>query len=490
MQLISPVDSMFLLAESREHPMHVAGLQLFEPPQGAGPEFLQQIYQDLVTRKDVAPTFRKHPAELLGGIANLTWAFDKDLDLEYHLRRSALPSPGRVRELLELTSRLHGSLLDRHRPLWESHLVEGLNDGRFAVYTKIHHSLVDGVSAMRMMRKALSDDPDDHEARVLWALNGRAAGKSKSASKGKGSSPLRSLIDMAESVAGLAPSALYLANKGLLQQQLTLPVGAPKTIFNVPIGGARRVAAQSWPIERFMAIKKAAGVTLNDVVLAVCGGALRAYLLERHALPDRALIAMVPVSLRDEAASSGGNQVGALLASLATDLEDPAERLKEVSASMRRNKAVFNELPKVQQVALSAFNISPLLLSLVSPALGSAAPPFNLVISNVPGSREPLYWNGARLDGNYPLSIALDGQAMNITLSNNADNLDFGLVGCRRSVPSLQRMLGHLEDSLTDLERAVGSASAKPAARGSKRAAGSASTPRRAAGAAKGTMGK
>jgi len=454
MELISPLDSMFLLGESREHPMHVGGLQLFEPPKGAGKDFLRDLYQDVIEQDDVAPTFRKHPAEFLGGIANLTWAFDRDLDLEYHLRRSALPSPGRVRELLELTSRLHGSLLDRHRPLWESHLVEGLNDGRFAVYTKIHHALLDGVSAMRMMRRALSADPGDDEIRVLWARNVRSSGKSKSVV-----SRLSGVRGVAESVLGLAPSALHLANKGLLQQQLTLPVGAPRTLFNVPIGGARRCAAQSWPIERVTAVKKAAGVTLNDVVLAMCGGALRAYLLEQNALPDRPLIAMVPVSLREEgSSSSGGNQVGALLASLATDLEDPAERLAEVSASMRRNKAVFKELPKLQQVALSAFNVSPLLLSLVSPALGSAAPPFNLVISNVPGSREPLYWKGARLDGNYPLSIALDGQALNITLSNNADNLDFGLVGCRRSVPRLQRLLGHLEDALSELEQAVGTA--------------------------------
>lgn len=467
MELISPLDSMFLLGESREHPMHVAGLQLFEPPKGSGPEFLRDLYQDVLARDDVAPTFRKHPAEFLGGIANLTWAFDKDLDLEYHLRRSALPSPGRVRELLELTSRLHGSLLDRHRPLWETHLVEGLNDGRFAVYTKIHHALLDGVSAMRMIRRALSDDPKDVEARVMWALNERSSGKGKAAS-----SRLSGVKGIAESVLGLGPSALHLANKGLLQQQLTLPVGAPRTIFNVPIGGARRVAAQSWPIERVMAIKKAAGVTLNDVVLAMCGGALRAYLLEQKALPDRPLIAMVPVSLREEgSANSGGNQVGALLASLATDREDPAERLAEVNASMGRNKAVFKELPKLQQVALSAFNVSPLLLSLVSPALGSAAPPFNLVISNVPGSREPLYWRGARMDGNYPLSIALDGQALNITLSNNADSLDFGLVGCRRSVPSLQRLLGHLEDSLSELERAVGTTGGKTAAPRRRKAA-------------------
>jgi len=469
MELISPLDSMFLLGESREHPMHVAGLQLFEPPKGSGPEFLRDLYQDVLARDDVAPTFRKHPAELLGGIANLTWAFDKDLDLEYHLRRSALPSPGRVRELLELTSRLHGSLLDRHRPLWETHLVEGLNDGRFALYTKIHHALLDGVSAMRMIRRAMSDDPKDLEARVMWALNERSSGKGKAAS-----SRLSGVKGVAESVLGLGGSALHLANKGLLQQQLTLPVGAPRTIFNVPIGGARRVAAQSWPIERVMAIKKAAGVTLNDVVLAMCGGALRAYLLEQKALPDRPLIAMVPVSLREEgSANSGGNQVGALLASLATDREDPAERLAEVSASMRKNKAVFKELPKLQQVALSAFNVSPLLLSLVSPALGSAAPPFNLVISNVPGSREPLYWRGARMDGNYPLSIALDGQALNITLSNNADNLDFGLVGCRRSVPSLQRLLGHLEDSLSELEQAVGTAGGKAAAPRRRKAAAS-----------------
>jgi len=209
-------------------------------------------------------------------------------------------------------------------------------------------------------------------------------------------------------------------------------------------------------------------------VLAVCGGALRAYLIEQKALPDRPLIAMVPVSLREEGSdSSGGNQVGALLASLATDRADPAQRLAEVNASMRSNKAVFKELPKLQQVALSAFNVSPLLLSLVSPALGSAAPPFNLVISNVPGSREPLYWRGARLDGNYPLSIALDGQALNITLSNNADNLDFGLVGCRRSVPSLQRLLGHLEDSLSELEQAVGTAAPKTAAPRRRKAAAS-----------------
>ena len=458
MELIAPLDSMFLLGESREHPMHVAGLQLFEPPDGAGPEYLSEMYQQVVSRDDVSPTFRKHPAELLGGIANLSWSFDRDMDLEYHLRRSALPTPGRVRELLELTSRLHGTLLDRHRPLWESHIVEGLRDGRFAVYTKIHHALLDGVSAMRMMRRALSTDPDDHEIRAMWGINARR-GRTKD-----GASAIGMLVNAAGSIAALGPSTYHLARQGLMEQQLTLPLGAPKTIFNVPIGGARRCAAQSWPIQRFIGIKKAAGVTLNDVVLAMCGGALRAYLLEQNALPDRPLIAMVPVSLRDDD-SSGGNQVGAILCSLGTDLADPAARLAAVHSSMRGNKEIFAQLPKIQQMALSAFNMSPLLLELVPLLRAAAPPPFNLVISNVPGAREPLYWNGSRLDGNYPLSIALDGQALNITLSNNADNLDFGLVGCRRSVPSLQRLLGHLEDSLTGLESALGTAMSGPSAR-------------------------
>lgn len=452
MELISPTDSMFLLAESREHPMHVGGLQLFEPPDDMGSEFLAEIYKDLLTYQDVQPTFRKHPSSLFGGIANLTWAFDRDIDLEYHLRRSALPKPGRVRELLELTSRLHGSLLDRHRPLWETHLVEGLNDGRVAVYTKIHHSLLDGVSAMKLTQRTLSPDPQDDGIRAPWTIGPGARKKGRS-----NRSPLGGLARAAGSVAGLAPSALTIVRAALVEQQLTLPFEAPKTMFNVPIGGARRVAAQSWPIKRIITIKDAAGVTVNDVILAMCAGALRAYLIEQDGLPDRPLIAMVPVNLRDDDDhASGGNQVGAILCSLATDQSDPAKRLAAIHASISGNKEVFLQLPRIQQLALSAFNMAPLALTLL-PALSAAtAPPFNIVLSNVPGGREPLYWHGARLDGNYPLSIALDGQALNITMSNNADNLDFGLVGCRSSIPHLQRLLTHLEDSLTALEEAVG----------------------------------
>lgn len=452
MKLISPTDALFLVGESREHPMHVGGLQLFEPPADAGPDFVADLYETIAKCDDFQPTFRKHPASFFGGITNVGWTLDSDVDVDYHLRRSGLPRPGRVRDLLELISRMHGTLLDRHRPLWEAYFVEGLGDGRFAVYTKIHHSLIDGVSAQRLMIRTLASDPDDREVRVPWTLSAK---KRSGTASDQASSLVRAVTGAAGAVAGIAPSTVSLARAALLEQQLTLPFRAPKTMFNVPIGGARRCAAQSWKLERLRSVKAAApGSTVNDVVLAMCAGALRAYLDEQHALPETPLVAMVPVSLRGEhEQDAGGNMVGTILCNLATDVVDPMKRLEAISTSMRDNKRIFSELPRAQALALSGFLVAGLGLSLVPGFVSSAPPPFNIVISNVPGARKPMYWNGARLDGNYPLSIALDGQALNITLTNNAENLDFGLVGCRRSVPHLQRLLVHLEDSLAALEQ-------------------------------------
>lgn len=468
-----PTDAIFLLAESREHPMHVGALQLYEPPAGADRGFVRQFYDRLIAQTDLAPTFRKRPTTFWGGIARLGWSYDcgddcsghsdghsdghsnghsngKDIDMDYHVRRSALPAPGRARELLELTSRWHSTLLDRHRPLWEAHIVERPNDGRFAIYTKFHHALIDGVSALKLLQRALSDDPGDTEIRAPWTLRepGHRTGRP---------SPLRSLMHTAGSVAALGPSMVSLARAALLEQQLTLPFGAPRTMLNVKIGGARRCAAQSWSVERIKGVKNAAGTTVNDVVLAMCSGALRYYLLEHNALPDTPLVAMVPVSLRTgDQADGGGNLVGAILCNLGTDSDDPVQRLQTISDSMRNNKKVFSQLPRVHALALSAMNVASLGLAAVPGWVRSTPPPFNIVISNVPGPLRPMYYGGARLDGNYPLSVVLDGQALNITLAGNAENLDFGLVGCRRSVPHLQRLLAHLESSLKDLERAVG----------------------------------
>jgi diacylglycerol O-acyltransferase / wax synthase len=449
MDLMSPTDSVFLLSESREHPMHVGGLQLFQPPQDAGPEFMPELHQTLIANEAFQPTFRKRPATLFGGIANVGWAHDDDIDIGYHVRRSALPRPGRVRELLELTSRLHGSLLDRHRPLWEAHFVEGLNDGRFAVYTKFHHALIDGVSALKLLQRSLSTDPHDTEIKAVWNLarRQRPAGRSR----------LQALSQIAGSFATMGVSTVALARAAILEQQLTLPFAAPRTMLNVRIGGARRCAAQSWSLDRVKSVKQATGVTTNDVILAMCAGALRHYLVGQNALPESPLTAMVPVSLRtDDESDSGGNLVGSILCNLATDVDDAAVRLETISASMRANKKVFSELPRLQALALSAFNIAPLALTPVPGFVSSAPPPFNVVISNVPGPTEPLYWGGARLDGNYPMSIVTDWLALNMTVVANAGNLDFGLVGCRRSVPHLQRLLVYLEIALKELERAVG----------------------------------
>jgi len=449
MELMTPTDAIFLIGESREHPMHVGGLQLYQRPPGTTRSFVRHFYDELVAQRDFQPTFRKRPAALAGGLANLAWTEDKDIDIDYHVRRSALASPGRVRELLELTSRLHSSLLDRHRPLWETHVIEGLKDGRFAVYTKVHHALLDGVSAQKLMQRALSTDPDDPEIQAVWSLRRRK----RLSLPSRGSN---SLMHRVGSLAALAPSTVGLARAALFEQQLTLPFGAPRTMFNVKIGGARRCAAQSWSLTRIKSIKNAAGVTVNDVVLAMCSGALRYYLIEHGALPDTPLHAMVPVSLRtEEEADAGGNLVGAILCNLATDVGDPAVRLQTISDSMRSNKKVLSQLPRPQALALSAMNMAGLTFAAVPGLVGSTSPPFNIIISNVPGPTEPMYYGGARLDGNYPFSIALDGQALNITLSNHEDNLDFGLVGCRRSVPHLQRLLAHLESSLKDLEHAV-----------------------------------
>ena len=450
MQLISPTDSIFLLAESREHPMHVGCLMLFEPPTDADPGFVGELYRAMGEGRDFQPIFRKRPATLLGGVTGMAWTYDDDVDFEYHVRRSALPTPGRIRELLALTSRLHTSLLDRHRPLWEAHLVEGLADGRFALYLKVHHALIDGVSLLRLQQRTLSADPHDPDLRMPWAVPPRPHHRAGVDSRA------HRLARLAGAAAGLGPSTLSLARAALLEQQLTLPFAAPRTMLNVKIGGARRCAAQSWPLSRLQAVKRAAGVTVNDVVLAMCAGALRYYLAEQNALPERPLVAMVLVSLRTEADSDGGNRVGTVLCDLGTDSNDPAVRLSTINDSMKRSKKVLAELPRMQALALSALNIAPLALTAVPGLVSATRPPFNIVISNMPGPTTPMYWRGARLGGNYPLSIALDGQALNITVVSNADTLDFGVVGCRRSVPHLQHLLGHLDTALVDLEHAVG----------------------------------
>jgi len=452
--LMPVTDSMFMIPETREQPMHVGGLQLFDLPEGSGKEFLAGLYRDCVEVEDIAPLFRKRPYRSPLTLGQWGWREDQEIDLEHHVRHSALPEPGRVRELLALTSRLHGVLLDRKRPLWEAHLIEGLEGNRFAVYTKLHHALMDGISGQRLLQRSLSTDPAARDVPVPWQR--RESTRPPRATTGF--SPLglpKAAFQLGSDVVGLMPTLVHLANDALRHQAAALPLQAPRSMLNVSITGSRRIAAESWSMTRLRKVGRAADATLNDVVLAMCSGALRAYLLEQDALPSSPLIAMTPVSLRDENSPEETNAVGTILCNLATDLEHPGARLVAVRASMLQGKATLRGLNQTQVSALSAVVMAPLLLNSVLDLHKISPPPFNLVISNVPGPTEPLYWNGARMQGMYPLSIPLDGQAMNITMTSYAGQLQFGIVGCRRSVPSLQRLLAHLEESLLGLEEAV-----------------------------------
>jgi diacylglycerol O-acyltransferase len=256
------------------------------------------------------------------------------------------------------------------------------------------------------------------------------------------------------------PSALVKTiSKGLKNETSALSLYAPRTIFNQSITGSRRFAAQDWPIERLRAIGKSTGTTINDVVLAMCAGAVRTYLLELDALPETPLVAMVPVGLNAKqsqvASAEGGNAVGAVMVQLATDLHDPAKRLGTIHRSMKDGKEALSSMTPMQILAMSAIGQTPAILTPMLRMQGIVRPPYNLIISNVPGPRTTHYFNGAKLLGTYPLSIPIDGMALNITCTSYDDKMCFGLTGCRRTVPHLQRLLGHLDDELAALERAA-----------------------------------
>jgi diacylglycerol O-acyltransferase / wax synthase len=454
---MSPADSVFLMVETRDHPMHVGALELFVPPAGADRNDVRQMFQHMIDVDDVAPLFRQRARRTLTSAGLWGWERDDAFDIEHHVRHTALPRPGRVLDLLALCSRLHGNLLDRHRPLWEASLIEGLADGRFAMYLKVHHAVADGVSALRLLQRALSEDPDQREMSPPWARQPHPQPQPTPHDQRDLTTALRSALSVLGEAAGLPAALVKTVNRGIQEQPAPLSLSAPRSMLNVPITGSRRFAAQSWPIERIRRVSKAADATVNDVLLAMCSGALRNYLLGLDALPDAPLIAMVPVSLHvDDHHREGGNAVGVVMCNLATHLTDPAARLETINAAMVDGKAALAGMSSVQIVAMSALGMSPLALAPLLRVQNMLRPPFNLVISNVPGPRSPLYYNGARLDGLYPLSILVDGQALNITCTSYSDELAFGLTGCRRSVPHLQRLLGHLDDELQLLETATG----------------------------------
>jgi WS/DGAT/MGAT family acyltransferase len=316
--------------------------------------------------------------------------------------------------------------------------------------------MMDGVSGLRLLQRTLSESPDESNLAAPYL----PAGSSRRSSGGGGGFSIGSLSGLLGGVASeamsLGPSLFRLGELALREQAATLPMQAPRTIFNGGITGARRFAAQSWSLETMKAVAKAADVSLNDVLLAMCGGALRRYLEDLDALPDNSLTAMIPVSLRQADDAGDGNAVGAIIASLGTDVVDPGKRLAGVHESMQAGKELLSGMSRTQVLAMSAMTVAPLAMSSLFGMNRFLRPPFNLVISNVPGPRRPLWWSGAALDAVYPLSIPTVGQALNITVTSYTEHMEFGLTGCRRSAPHLQRLLTHLDSSLEELVRASG----------------------------------
>lgn len=458
---LDPTAAAFLFAENRNMPMHVGALQLFEPPAGAGPTYTGDLVKQVRDTEEISPLFIKHPHRSLATAGQWTWRDDDQFDIEHHVRHNALPQPGRIRELLDLCGRLHGQRLALERPLWESHLIEGLADGRMAMYSKMHHSLVDGVAAMRLLQSVLSDDPDLRHMPAPWAKRPRSDRDRESAGlSGVTASTLRSALSIAGDAAGLPGSLVRTLNRGRRNETSSVNFHSPRTLLNRNITGARRFAAQDWPLEQMRTIAKATSTTINDVVLAMCAGALRHYLLELDALPEQTLTAMVPVSFRrDEAqvaSDAGGNAIGALMVKLGTDETDAGARLRAVQNSMREGKEAFAAMTPLQALAMTALGVAPAVALPMLRMQGMARPPFNLIISNVPGPSEPRYFEGARMVGMYPLSIPMHGIALNITCTSYAGQMGFGLTGCRRTVPHLQRLLQHLDDELAALEKAAG----------------------------------
>lgn len=452
MRLMTAVDQLFLLLESRKQPMHVGGLFLFELPeseQGGDSDFVYKLAQQM-QNSEVSPSFPFN--QVLENL--LFWKEDDQFDVEHHFRHVALPNPGRVRELLMYISKEHSRLLDRAMPLWECHVIEGIlpeaegSPERFALYIKIHHSLVDGIAAMRIVQKTLSQSPTEPVTLPIWSMITRNSTKADNLLPAARSA---SRV-FKEQLSTIKPVFTELIDnfKHSGKPDYVGAFDAPRSILNQRISASRRIAAQSYDIQRFYNIADAFGVNQNDVVLAVCSGAMRQYLLTMNALPKKPLIAFVPMSLRGDKSASG-NQISFLMANLGTHLEDPVKRMQLIHDSMNSGKRRFRRMNKAQVINYSAIAYAWEGLNVLT-GIFPKKQAFNLIISNVPGSKEPLYWNGAPLKALYPASILVDGQAMNITLASYLDKIEFCITACSKLLPRVQDMLGLLEEELSLLE--------------------------------------
>ena len=455
MARLNAQDASFLILESPDSPMHIAFLLTLRLPPGASPAYLQDLYAKLLRYPVDAEPFNLLLVQR-EGIGRLApqWKLADTVDLDYHLRHIALPWPGGERELGLAISRMHSRPLLRTRPLWECTLIEGLRPGRFALYLKIHHALADGVGLMQQITQSLSASP---RGRSLPPWSTRATARVPAS---------RPTVSADEEWRNFFQG---------LREELGKERGKRKSVSNIPRGprciingdstGRRRFATQRLPLDRVKAIARAADATVNDVVMAVCSGALRDYLAAFDRIPADPLIASIPVALPRPEGQSTGNSVAAVHAPIATDLADPKARLLAIRDATREAKADFNRIPASLNRAISSVGMYAMSL-MPKPSGGDPdkASFSNLTISNVPGPRQKLYFRGAEVDGMFPVSVLAGDQRLNITVLGYDEHLHFGLIACPDTLPSMQRVAVALPVALQDLELAMGLAPAKRAA--------------------------
>jgi WS/DGAT/MGAT family acyltransferase len=481
MQQLTGLDAAFLALETANSTGHVGGVCILEASDRDHSLDLETLTGLLAARLPLVPVLRRRLLTVPLGLDQPYWVDDPEFDIEYHVREVALPTPGSDAQLAEQVSRLQARPLDRRRPLWEIYLVTGLAKGRTAVYTKVHHAAIDGVSGAELLTVLLDLSPDGRDLppvtdfkpapppprAVLAVLAAARLAQRPVQTVRIANSLIRMIPTLAPTVGSLVGGYLGL-NRGDGAVISTSTGRAPATPFNKSITPHRRFAFCSVDLGTVKEVKNAFGVSVNDVVMAMCAGALRRWLTDHDALPEQPLVAMIPVSVRDEASKGAmGNRVSAMLARLPTDVEDPVERLTIVHEATKVAKSQQAAIP--QGLVDNISNFAPPALTaraarvVFATGILHRVPPFNLCISNVPGPNVPVYLGGARLVAHYPVSVVTDGQGLNITLIGYLGQLHFGIVACRELVPDIDNLTGYLIDDLELLAKAARLVNGPPA---------------------------
>lgn len=442
------LDSTFLRIETNDTPMHVAALMVFRLPEDAPDDFVAGVVARLREPRPLRPPFNQLLVKGLGSRLAPKARIVDTIDMEYHVRHTALPAPGGERELGELISHLHSTVLDRTRPMWTCHVIEGLDQGRFAIYLKVHHSLTDGVNGIRLSTGQLARTPEGD-----WLAPWNADPTPRQP-RGPRARSAQARVRPRQVASELTKGLLTLRRKDD-SEPVRVPFEGPPSLLNAPVTNARRVATQLLDLDRVRSIAKRSGVSMNDVFLAICGDALRHYMIDHHSLPEAALVAGVPVSLREEG-QEGGNAVGFLWATLGTDFADPVGRLAAVHRSMGAAKDHLRSMPPSVR---PLFTLTTMALPTVVLISGQGArlrrPSMNVTISNVPGPTDVRYLAGAPMEAVYPVSLLFQGLGLNITCISYGGQLNVGVVGGRDALPSLQKIAVHLCEALDTLDSAT-----------------------------------